>query len=248
MQTEVLLKLRPSIATGAAQASEVEASAMRAVGEIPSSNNLRLHNLVELQLEITKTESCLNALSAKFALKKFSEKVLSLCLSPRTPYILPPRNGTALVQIMGIDREQAVMKYKGVGRVDGELGKATSQLDQLERSSKPQVKWFSSTSWPSPMGDVLNKGQKCLEVRSGYGLSEVRHRPRPSRPGSGLTDSMLGTLDDRRVACLGRPLNDRRVVRCSDRSTCVVWVDGSFARMVRHSLVDLSFPFEHVSE
>ncbi|KAF3600311.1 hypothetical protein F2Q69_00035702 [Brassica cretica] len=37
------------------------------------------------------------------------------------------------------------------------------------------------------MGDVLNKGQKFLEVRSGYGLSDVRHRPRPSRPGSGLT-------------------------------------------------------------
>ncbi|KAF3597643.1 hypothetical protein DY000_02020082 [Brassica cretica] len=41
--------------------------------------------------------------------------------------------------------------YKGVGRVDGELGKATSQLDQLERSSKPQVKWFSSTSWLSEL-------------------------------------------------------------------------------------------------
>ncbi|KAF3508489.1 hypothetical protein F2Q69_00006524 [Brassica cretica] len=40
-----------------------------------------------------------------------------------------------------------IVWYKGVGRVDGELGKATSQLDQLERSSKPQVKWFSSTSW-----------------------------------------------------------------------------------------------------
>ena len=50
---------------------KVEASAMRAVGEIPSSNNLRLQNLVESQLEITKTESCLIALSAKFALKKF---------------------------------------------------------------------------------------------------------------------------------------------------------------------------------
>ncbi|CAN6860493.1 unnamed protein product [Brassica oleracea] len=44
---------------------------MRAVGEIPTSNNLRLQNL----LEITKTESCLNALSAKFALKKFSSFV-----------------------------------------------------------------------------------------------------------------------------------------------------------------------------
>ena len=51
--------------------NKVEASAMRAVGEIPSSNNLILQNLVESQLEITKTESCLNALSAKFAVKKF---------------------------------------------------------------------------------------------------------------------------------------------------------------------------------
>ncbi|KAF2565614.1 hypothetical protein F2Q68_00025635 [Brassica cretica] len=50
--------------------SKVEASAMRAVGEIPSSNNLRLQNLVESPLEITKTESCLIALSAKFSLKK----------------------------------------------------------------------------------------------------------------------------------------------------------------------------------
>ena len=49
--------------------NKVEASAMRAVGEIPSSNNLRLQNLVESQLEITKTESCLIALSAKFAVK-----------------------------------------------------------------------------------------------------------------------------------------------------------------------------------
>ncbi|CAN6846851.1 unnamed protein product, partial [Brassica oleracea] len=52
--------------------NKVEASAMRAVGEIPSSDNLRLQNLVESQLEITKPESCLNALSAKFALEKFS--------------------------------------------------------------------------------------------------------------------------------------------------------------------------------
>ena len=50
--------------------NKVEALAMRAVGEIPSSNNLRLQNLVESQLEITKTESCLIALSAKFALEK----------------------------------------------------------------------------------------------------------------------------------------------------------------------------------
>ena len=45
---------------------------MRVVDEIPSSNNLRLQNLVESQLEITKTESCLIALSAKFSLKKSS--------------------------------------------------------------------------------------------------------------------------------------------------------------------------------
>ncbi|KAF3516476.1 hypothetical protein DY000_02058558 [Brassica cretica] len=44
------------------------ASATRAVGEFPSSNNIRLQNLVESQLEITKMESCLIALSAKFAL------------------------------------------------------------------------------------------------------------------------------------------------------------------------------------
>ncbi|CAN6814187.1 unnamed protein product, partial [Brassica oleracea] len=62
--------------------NKVEALATRAVGEIPSSNNLRLQNLVESQLEITKTKSCLIALSAKFAPKKFP-----LCLSPRTPYI-----------------------------------------------------------------------------------------------------------------------------------------------------------------
>ncbi|KAF3510236.1 hypothetical protein F2Q69_00006848 [Brassica cretica] len=41
-------------------------------GEIPSSNNLRLQNLVESQLEVTKTESCLIALSAKFVLKKLT--------------------------------------------------------------------------------------------------------------------------------------------------------------------------------
>ncbi|KAF3484579.1 hypothetical protein F2Q69_00054932 [Brassica cretica] len=58
--------------------------------------------------------------------------------------------------------------YKGVGRVDGELGKATSQLDQL-------------------VYEFIQLVAKFLEVRSGYGLSDVRHRPRPSRPGSGLT-------------------------------------------------------------
>ena len=60
--------------------------------------------------------------------------------------------------------------------------------------------------------------------------------------------SMLGLFDDYRLACLGRPLDDRRVVRCSDHLTCVVWVDGSFARLVRRSLVNLRFPFEHVSK
>ncbi|KAF2534023.1 hypothetical protein F2Q70_00029844 [Brassica cretica] len=67
--------------------NKVGALATRAFVEFPSSNNLRLRNLVESQLEITKMERCLIALSAKFALEKF----LLLCLSPRTPYILPPR-------------------------------------------------------------------------------------------------------------------------------------------------------------
>ncbi|KAF3611429.1 hypothetical protein DY000_02045150 [Brassica cretica] len=35
----------------------------------------------------------------------------------------------------------------------------------------------------------LRRGRKA-KVRSGYGLSDVRHRPRPSRPGSGLTRAM----------------------------------------------------------
>ncbi|KAF3510681.1 hypothetical protein F2Q69_00005943 [Brassica cretica] len=52
--------------------NKVGALATRAVGEFPNYNNLRLQNLVESQLEITKTESCLIALSAKFAQKKFS--------------------------------------------------------------------------------------------------------------------------------------------------------------------------------
>ncbi|KAF3533719.1 hypothetical protein DY000_02040361 [Brassica cretica] len=52
--------------------NKVVAWATRAVGEFPTSNNLRMQNLVESQLEITKTESCLIALNAKFALKKFS--------------------------------------------------------------------------------------------------------------------------------------------------------------------------------
>ena len=57
--------------------NKVEASATRAVGEIPSSNNLRLQNLVESQLEIIKTESCLISLNAKFAVKKFSSLPLA---------------------------------------------------------------------------------------------------------------------------------------------------------------------------
>ena len=59
--------------------NKVGALAIRAIGEFPSSNNLKLQNLVESLLEITKTESCLIALSAMFALEKF----LLLCLSPR---------------------------------------------------------------------------------------------------------------------------------------------------------------------
>ncbi|KAF3602712.1 hypothetical protein F2Q69_00035788 [Brassica cretica] len=52
--------------------NKVGALAIRAVGKFPCSNNLSLHNLVESQLEITKPESCLITLNAKFALKKFS--------------------------------------------------------------------------------------------------------------------------------------------------------------------------------
>ncbi|KAF2619087.1 hypothetical protein F2Q68_00039756 [Brassica cretica] len=68
--------------------NKVGASTTRAVGEFPSSNNLRLQNLVESQLEITKTKSCLIALRAKFAVSR-----IPLCLSPRTPYILAPSHG-----------------------------------------------------------------------------------------------------------------------------------------------------------
>ncbi|KAF3488822.1 hypothetical protein F2Q69_00054445 [Brassica cretica] len=78
----------------------VEALATRAVDEIPSSNNLRLQNLVESQLDIRNTESCLIALSAKFALKSPPP-----CLSPRTPYILAPRNGG--------EREMVSLRYSG---------------------------------------------------------------------------------------------------------------------------------------
>uniref|UniRef100_A0A0D2ZQW5 Uncharacterized protein n=1 Tax=Brassica oleracea var. oleracea TaxID=109376 RepID=A0A0D2ZQW5_BRAOL len=59
--------------------NKVSVWATRAVGEIPSSNNLRLQNLVDSQLEITNTESCRIALSAKFC----SEKSPPPCLSPR---------------------------------------------------------------------------------------------------------------------------------------------------------------------
>ncbi|KAF2563553.1 hypothetical protein F2Q70_00016670 [Brassica cretica] len=62
---------------------KVGASATRAVGEFPSSNSLKFQNVVDSQLEMTKTKSCLIALSTKFALSP-----ISLCLSPRTPYIL----------------------------------------------------------------------------------------------------------------------------------------------------------------
>ena len=52
--------------------NKVGASTTRAVGEFPSSNNIRLQNLVESQLEITKTKICLIAISAKFALSRES--------------------------------------------------------------------------------------------------------------------------------------------------------------------------------
>ncbi|KAF3492605.1 hypothetical protein DY000_02052873 [Brassica cretica] len=84
--------------------NKVEASAMRDVGEIPSSNNLRMQNLVESQLEITKTKNCLISLSAKFALKKFL-----WCLSPRTPYILAPRPVHAF-SLLPLSRDSLKMK------------------------------------------------------------------------------------------------------------------------------------------
>ena len=37
------------------------------------------------------------------------------------------------------------------------------------------------------MGDIIDKWRKKLEVRPGSGPSDVRRRPRPRRPGSGLT-------------------------------------------------------------
>ncbi|KAF2562829.1 hypothetical protein F2Q70_00016669 [Brassica cretica] len=59
---------------------------MSVYGEFPSSNSLKFQNVVDSQLEMTKTKSCLIALSTKFALSP-----ISLCLSPRTPYILALR-------------------------------------------------------------------------------------------------------------------------------------------------------------
>uniref|UniRef100_A0A0D2ZPK6 Uncharacterized protein n=1 Tax=Brassica oleracea var. oleracea TaxID=109376 RepID=A0A0D2ZPK6_BRAOL len=56
--------------------------ATTAVGEIPSSNNLRLQNLVEPQLEITKMESCLITLSAK-ARSLHSDRTLARARSLR---------------------------------------------------------------------------------------------------------------------------------------------------------------------
>ena len=48
--------------------NKVGASATRAFGEFPNFNNLRLSNLVESQLEITKAKSCLIALKSFFFL------------------------------------------------------------------------------------------------------------------------------------------------------------------------------------
>ncbi|KAG5378333.1 hypothetical protein IGI04_026175 [Brassica rapa subsp. trilocularis] len=59
---------------------------------------LRRLNLIESHLEISKTESCLIALSAKFAVKKSS-----LCLSPSTPYIFATRSVYAF-SLMSISR------------------------------------------------------------------------------------------------------------------------------------------------
>ncbi|KAF3597645.1 hypothetical protein DY000_02020080 [Brassica cretica] len=98
-------------------------------------------------------------------------------------------------------------RYKGVGRVDGELGKATSQLDQLERSSKPQVKWFSSTSWASSVSwehtqlvrreggrlDSTLKGMNSLEDGCSIetGFMEVPWKER-ARRSMDATDEVTG--------------------------------------------------------
>nr|VDD31814.1 unnamed protein product [Brassica oleracea] len=69
---------------------------MRAVGEIPSSNNLRLQNLVESQLEITKNGKLPNC--------------------SKTPYILAPRD--VFTQIpkdvvgQGLDHEVGVANHR----------------------------------------------------------------------------------------------------------------------------------------
>ncbi|KAF2577487.1 hypothetical protein F2Q68_00005542 [Brassica cretica] len=65
---------------------------------------------------------------------------------------------------------KSLCRYKGVGRVDGELGKATSQLDQLERSSKPQVKWFSSTSWGNGTSDCMTWSRFRIDLGASWQL------------------------------------------------------------------------------
>ncbi|KAF3502334.1 hypothetical protein F2Q69_00042260 [Brassica cretica] len=114
---------------------EVEASAMRAVGKIPSSNNLRQQNLVESQLEITKTESCLIALSDKFALN-----VPPPCLSPRTPYILAPRKwicyGLRETASKGRRKDLRVPDKRPCG-LTGTSGSQTRSKDPKRASAPP---------------------------------------------------------------------------------------------------------------
>ncbi|KAG5410622.1 hypothetical protein IGI04_006941 [Brassica rapa subsp. trilocularis] len=63
-------------------------------------------NLIESQLEITKTENCLNALNAKFSLKN----PLFLRSSPRTPYILAPRSVYAFT-LLSLSRHSIKWRY-----------------------------------------------------------------------------------------------------------------------------------------
>ncbi|KAF3578795.1 hypothetical protein DY000_02031735 [Brassica cretica] len=101
---------------------------MRAVGEIPSSTNLRLQNLVESQLEITKTESYLIALSAKFALQKSSR-----CFSPRTPYILAPRYHRRVDENALTNRRFGRARSLRSDRAERTLGRyvATERMNEL---------------------------------------------------------------------------------------------------------------------
>ncbi|KAF3509485.1 hypothetical protein F2Q69_00004144 [Brassica cretica] len=128
-------------------------------------------------------------------LKKIKETSWTQCIAAGRCNGLAHSAGTAGDQLNSAGLSVQVMgSWAGSGQWPGHVGDPCVPMGWWALGIEPGA-WAISLGlvWPCPGVDWQFQGvwAKFLEVRSGYGLSDVRHRPRPSRPGSGLTSPVL---------------------------------------------------------